>query len=75
MRLVARLTSQPRHHEGDLLMWARWVGIPINSFSFDIKFYFCFDAVRLNKVLPVILDNLLLELLLAHTRGELLWLV
>ena len=56
-------------------MRARRVGIPIDRFSFDIKFYFRFNAIRLNKVLPVVLDNLLLELLLAHARGELLWLV
>ena len=43
------------------------LGLPIYCFSFDIKLYFVLIilAIRLDKVLPIVLDNVLLKLLFA----------
>lgn len=74
-RLTGRFSSKPLHHKRYLLVSRRRIRVAINCFTFYIKLDLCIYAVWLNQVLPIILNNLLLKLLLAHWGTQLLRLI
>lgn len=69
---LAGLACQPLHHEGNLLGNRGRILVPVDGLALHVELHLGLYAVGLDQVLPIVLNDLLLELLLAHARGQLL---
>lgn len=68
---LARLPGQSLDHEGNLLGTRGQILVPVDGFALHVELHLGLYAVRLDEVLPVVLNDLLLELLLAHACAQL----